>query len=353
MSAAVGLGLFSDWEVGEADYGTWVDATTVTDGLLAPLLASGELDRATHYWVDDVEPHPLPARSELMAMASRWRQETVAIFAGELDQPSWRFQFGLHRTGVRVSLELGPAYVDATTRDHIEALVRTWSGALGPRCGLTLATVVPAGAPYRRVMPPRDSAWTLGAIDYYLGQRWHGADGGRAAVLAAVRAAPVPDGGVRTDADDVVRVGFAAELADAAAVGLARTASEAWLAPLVPTTNERGWNDAGDKMVVASNRIELAPFTFFDASSHVGYKALIVDPDDGAIDEDAWAALVAVARTGHAPDGTPVRAVRAVFPVRADALAMHARVVADGLEMSTYPGGPVFWQVHPDPAISD
>jgi hypothetical protein len=37
-----------------------------------------------------------------------------------------------------------------------------------------------------------------------------------------------------------------------------------------------------------------------------------------------------------------------VFPVRENALQMHARAIADGSEMATFPGNPqVFWQVNP------
>jgi hypothetical protein len=94
--------------------------------------------------------------------------------------------------------------------------------------------------------------------------------------------------------------------------------------------------------------VEKEPFTFYDPRYAVGYKAMIVDPDSGEIDEEAWAALAKLAGAGKLADGTELKGVRLIFPVRPDALRMHARAIADGFEMTTYPGPPqVFWQVNP------
>jgi hypothetical protein len=207
---------------------------------------------------------------------------------------------------------------------------------------------VASHAPYPRPRPPRKSlTWSLGGLEYYLGRAWHHADPERAAVLTAIERARLPEGATRTAEGDVVRISFAADLTDPREVADARAAAERWLAPLVQAKIENGWNELGDRIVVPTERVPLIPFTFYDSDERVGYKGLIVDPDTGEIDEDAWSELVGIAASGEAHDGTPVVSVRLVFPTRRDALAIHARAIESGFEMATYPKGDVFWEVNP------
>jgi hypothetical protein len=56
-----------------------------------------------------------------------------------------------------------------------------------------------------------------------------------------------------------------------------------------------------------------------------------------------------IVRAGALPDGTPVNALRLIFPRRVDALAMHARAIAAGFEMTTYGDGGQLWRVQPPP----
>lgn len=339
-----GVALYAAWEATGA---SWVTDDTVPDAVLGPLRDAGLLARATHYWVDEPTPRPLDVDA-LVKLAAGWRTEAFAVFAGDVDDPDWMLHGSLERTRFSIALKIGPSRLDDGTRDQVAALLGAWTERLA-KYGASLSTArLESAAPYPRPMPPQEgTTWQLGALDTYLGRAWHARDPARAAVLAAIEAAPVPDGATRTTAGDVVRIGFAAAVTDPAAVAAARTAAEGWLAPLVPTNVAPGWNQHGDHYVVAIERDPLPPFTFYDSSERVGYKALIVDPDSHEVDEDMWGQLKQIAAARQTDDGTPVDAIRLVFPTRDDALRMYDRARADGFEMTLHPGEGKFWQVHP------
>jgi hypothetical protein len=210
----------------------------------------------------------------------------------------------------------------------------------------------PSDGPYARPRPPREgTAWPLGKLDLYLGKHWHaGHDPGRD-VFRRIREAPLRPGVRRIDVgEDVMRIAFECDLGDESSVRHAQSLGETWLTPLVPTKIERGWNEDGDEMIIPTTQAEREPFTFFDTydDANVGYWALIRDPEDGSVDENRWQRLAAIARAGALSDRTPVRAVRLIAPVRAEAIALLERATADGFEMVTYPGGDgVLWRVRP------
>jgi hypothetical protein len=135
-------------------------------------------------------------------------------------------------------------------------------------------------------------------------------------------------------------------LASRESMAAARSAHERWLTPLVPTTVASGWNEHGDRRVAPLAPVARPPFTLYDTSNRVGYKALVVHPG-GVIDEIAWSQLRTIAAARALRDGTPVAAVRIVFPRRDDALRFHARAIAEGFEMAMYPDRGAFWEVHP------
>jgi hypothetical protein len=196
------------------------------------------------------------------------------------------------------------------------------------------------------------STWRLGVLDLYLGKSWHQRSEERRTILTTIETAPLPSSARRTTDDDIVRIAFGIDpevaLGDAGAVSAARRAQEDWLTPLIPADRERGWNALGDRLVAVVEPDDKKPFTSYDPRDSVGYKAMIVDPDSGEIDEKMWAELKKIARDKKLPDGTEVKGVRLIFPVRENALQMHERTIADGFEMATYPGNPqIFWQVNP------
>lgn len=343
-----GLLLFGEWNVSEAAVGKWVKPSTVQTCILAPVAKAGWLQRATHVQVDDAAAQPIGSVKKLEQQAAKWRSELAVIYAGARDDADFRLRISLSKAGARLSVAVGDGFLDGTTRAKLQAIALAWAANLSEqRCHLMVAHVAPVDAPYPRPFPPRDSArWPLGALDYFLGREWHGFDEETQHVLDKLTKAKLPKGGSRETIGDVVAISFAADPTDAKAVAKARVISHEWAAKLVPTEIENGWNELGDREIVPSERTKLAPFTFYDADEHVGYKGLAIDPDSGEVDADAWDELVAIIKAGK-HKGKEVAGVRLVLPVRAAALKLHARAMKAGFEMVTYPKDSSFWQVHP------
>jgi hypothetical protein len=329
----------------------WLTTEVVVDTLLAPLAADGYLGRATHVSHDFAPPEPIHSMAELRRRAAAWRYGIVSLFAGDPADPEFEIFLGLEPVGPRFAVAVAGA--DPRFRDDVARWVRTWShGLAAARVRFATGRFEPARATYPRPTPPRTSLdWPPGSLDQYLGRAWHRADAECAAVLEALEQAPLPQGASRIIDRDVVHIAFATDLQDAAAVAAARSAHERWITPLVQAPPERGWNEHGDGAVgaLSSPRLRVVEgMTFYNDETQVGHQALVVFPD-GSIEEDRWAAAEAIARAGALPDGTPVKSVRLIFPRRADALAMHARALAAGFEMTTYGDGPQLWQVYPPP----
>lgn len=351
--ASGGFGFHTEFRARPDKIGTWRTDTVVNDVLLAPVREAGDLAHATHFSCNRRDPVPISSPEQLAREAAKWRDEAIEIYAGSLEDPAWLLHIRLDRS--RPSIGLGVSSdLDSQIRERYATWVQQWChGLANVGCDLSVGYMEPR-RPYTRPRPPREgTAWPLGTLDLYLGGRWHAADERRRAVLARITEAALAPDMRRMIDDDVVRIAFDCDLRDDAAVERTRIAGERWLTPLVPTRVEPGWNELGDQMIVPSTPIDRAPFTFYDETEHVGYWALIRDPEDGSIDEARWHQLSAIARAGALDDGSPVKSVRLIVPVREDAVALLERAAADGFEMVTYPeGNGAFWQVFEDAAVS-
>lgn len=344
----------SNWAVDNSQVGEWMDSTTLSHLILAPLANDGLLASATYLSIDLGEPTSIGTNAELDRLVRHGDNQLIVLFAGTQEDEDLLIHIALNRGGARITVGLAPAFLFEDHRDRASHWVKRWSELLAERhCRLQTATLEPESMNYPRPRPPhRHSTWRLGALDLYLGKSWHEQSEERTQVLTAIQATPLPSSALRTSEGDIVRIAFGIDpevaLNDLAAVSAARRAQEDWLTPLIPAERERGWNELGDRMAVVVRPVEKEPFTFYDPRYSVGYKAMIVDHENGEIDEEMWAELMRIARDGRLADGTEVKGVRLIFPVRENALLMHARAMADGFEMATYPGNPqIFWQVNP------
>jgi hypothetical protein len=341
------------WVVDDDRIGEWPDEGVIRL-MLAPLAREEVLARVDQISVRAADAKPLGSLEELDALSKPGDGVIFVLFGGIEDDPEARIHFVLDRGGAGISIGMVPEVMPAKVRDRITAWIHDWNSSLGElRCRLKSAAFAPPGYDYSRPHPPHSHMiWNLGRIDLYLGRSWHEQHEETRAVLAKIETTPLPASARRTSEGDVVHIAFGADpevaLDDVAAVGAARRAQEDWLTPLIPADRERGWNELGDRMAVVVRPAEKEPFTFYDPRYSVGYKAMIVDPESGEIDEEMWAELAKIAKDGKLSDGTDVKGVRLIFPVRENALQMHARAIADGFEMATYPGNPqIFWQVNP------
>lgn len=319
----------------------WLRPEVVVETLLGPLEADGYLARVTHLTRDFAPPEPI---ATLASSVHAWGYELVSLFAGDPDDPSLQIFLGLEPVGPRFAVVM--TGIDPTFRSDAARWVPAWSRALArDRVRLATARFEPARALYERPIPPRTSlVWSPGSLDQYAGRAWHRADPECAAVLARLEHASLPPGASRTVDDEVVHVAFSADLHDARSVAAARTAHEAWLTPLVPTTVDAGWNEHGDRVAGPSARRIVEGLTFYDDAARTGYQALVVFPD-GTIDTARWASAAAIVRARALSDGTPVENVRLIVPRREDALALDARARAAGFELVAYGLDGQLWQV--------
>lgn len=341
-----GLALYAEWRH-DRDGGPWVAGDVISREVFEPVRASGFLARTTHLIVGTEPSRAVASVEELVELAADWRAGSFDMIGGDPAAPDWSFYVSLspERLGMQIGFARG--VLDTATRELVAGWIATWCEALAPHeLHLSVAKLMPPDAPYPRPRPPRTSLhWTLGALDYYLGRAWHEREPERAEALAAIAAAPLSPGVHRTKRGDVLRVWFDTDLTDPAAIAATRERSEAWLGPLVPTELERGWNELGDRLVPLVRPQEKDPFTLYDPRREIGYKAISVGA--GEVDEAVWEELGAIAQRGQLPDGTPVKSVRLIFPVREEALRMHDRTVDEGFEMAIYPADGKFWQVNP------
>ena len=357
-----GLGFAGQWWHVGGDATGWRNEDTVRTVLFEPLRAAGLLERATHLAIGLGDAVPIESVAWLEAESLSWQDGVVSMFAGDADDPDWLFHLTLDRSMLRIAVGVGAEHINDELREQLAGWIGEWARVLDARsCHLSLGWLAPWKTDYPRPAPSHPSAtWRLGALDSYFGRTWHLAEATRSAALAAIESAPLPPDAARTVDGDVVRVAFKADLHDRASIATARSHSEAWLGPLVADAEPAepvesvadgasagaGEHADGDRRIDIANPAPHDPLTLYDADEQVGYKAMVVEPPYD-IDEDVYEEMIQILAAGRLPDGTPVKQIRLIFPVRSDALTMHSRVTAEGFEMALYPADGTFWQVDP------
>ncbi|MFO0642486.1 MAG: hypothetical protein U0183_24870 [Polyangiaceae bacterium] len=159
--------------------------------------------------------------------------------------------------------------------------------------------------------------------------------------VGALAEAPVPPGVRRTLHGDLTVTRWVDDLTDDRAVARAAGRHEAWMAGVVAVKRSDAYSPRGDKRVRV-RKSERAPFTFYDAQTAAGYKAILVDPD-GSPDAAAWDEMVTLAAS--APHD--VKAVWLVVPLREHALGLTARARGAGLAGVLFPEGEHLWDPRP------
>jgi hypothetical protein len=330
--------------------GSWLSGDLVERAVLAPL-ADHVLDRCTHVAENLQDPTPIGTRADLFERSRRWRYDVIELMSGASpEDPDCYINSRFDVDGAHLFVGLGGAVLAELEPRLIElasSWVLAWSRTASPVLQLAYGALAPRGADYPRRIPARESAlYDFGSIVQFVGVSWHRARPDRNAVFTAMMAAPLPPGASRYVEGDVLVVRVLDALSDPSRIRQARAAHEAWLSPLCETAPQRGWNERGDRIVIPGEPEPRAPLTLYDPEPQIGYKAIVVRLD-GTVDEALWTELVAIARAGALPDGTPLTGLRLIVPTREDALSIHDRALADGFQMVTYPEDRVFWEVKP------
>lgn len=327
---------------------TWIAAPGATDPLIDFIAATpwwsgldmlgAEIERgAPRGSIDDVKRRVATGKRALFTFGRGGPDDVV----------------GLDRTDLSVWLEILPTAVEVRPRARAGALralgAAALDGVIAPlfelrdrwrdRAALITAYAEPFAdveLEYPRVRPPRyvhqrsvraiadvvDPLFTAGAGDEH-----------RLAAARAMAAAPVPADVKRVEHAGAVAMRWCDDPSDLRAVCTAAAHHERWLAGVIETELEAGWNDAGDREVVVRGAAR-APFAIYDDRARIGYLAATGD--------------LSQARRDRTDDGAPVQEVRVIAPDRAAALAIASRARSAGATRVVYGAPPVFWDPAPD-----
>jgi hypothetical protein len=324
----------------------WLTPAVVVDTLLGPLDTDGYLGRVTHGSYAFAPPEPIGSTTALRQRAASWDYGITSLFAGDQVDPDVEIFLGLEPAGPRFAVGIAGADPTVPRRRR----------ALGPRVERR------AGRGPRAVRDRalRAGARALPAPDAHRARRSTGRRA-RSISTSAARgtSTPTPTAPRCSRASSRRRCRRARRASSTATWCASRSRRTCTTPPRWPPRARRtsagsrrwcrprprrGWNEHGDEAAGPTQRRVVEGLTFYDDDAQVGYQALVVFPD-GSVEEERWAAAEAIVRAGALPDGTPVNALRLIFPRRVDALAMHARAIAAGFEMTTYGDGGQLWQV--------
>lgn len=236
----------------------------------------------------------------------------------------------------------------ATLLDQLSQLVREVREQLTGLAGLAYGYAYPvhdrmAGFVYPRPRPPRrHQSIQIYSVVEYLDLAFHRSGHADAALdgIEALLGEPLPEFATRREAGDLVELRWVADPGDEAELQRGATAHELWLATHLPTRIDAGFNAMGDAPErVVGDEAPQPPLTLYSPTSELGYKAVVVmpGPGGGKIEQGAWAAASSALAAGQLPDGQPLRAVKLIVPLRAQALATSARAKAAGFAAVLYP----------------
>lgn len=232
----------------------------------------------------------------------------------------------------------------------MQACIAALHGVAGLGDGSIKINSLTTAFTYPRPRPPRASLrYPEGSVVTFLDRAFH-ASGASAAkpdeIAALVEPAP-PTPAETTTHDGVVTVRWARTLAPADLVAGA-SGHGLWIADRIKPDVESDFNELGDQRDLhASSSQPAAGLTLYNPRNKLGYKAVLVLPD-GSIEPSAWNDAKRILQAGKLEDGTPVRSIRIVVPLRHQVFAIAAEAKKAGFGAVLYPEGDgSFW--NPDP----
>ena len=237
--------------------------------------------------------------------------------------------------GTALAMHRATALDDLTAACVRAALV--WRGVAVVRQGWIKVEHVGTSPPYPRLRKPRESVrFPARSLVTFLDP----GDPQRAEDVAAL-AEPAPAHAAVTTHGALIEVRWVKGLSESE-ITRASTWHDCWIRRTVTEPDEQ-FNAQGDQLVDGSDAEPRAPLTLYDAFHKRGFKAVLVTPR-GKLEKSALAEARKVLRSA----GDEVTAIWIVVPLRAQARALHAQVVADGFEGALYPGeAGQFWDPKP------
>lgn len=180
---------------------------------------------------------------------------------------------------------------------------------------------------YPRPLPPRLAVWwPPNAIVYYVSAAHfsqRSSDG--LAMLALLKDAPLPQGLIRRQHDDLLVIQAAEKLEPREELEQQLYKLEVWIGKTLNLRFDQKYQANGDQRTDIWSKEVVKPFSFYDASTRTGYKVVAEDRDD-ELDAETWKELEEVLPLRALPDGRPVDATRVVLVERVAALKHLPRI---------------------------
>lgn len=250
---------------------------------------------------------------------------------------------------------------EALSRHRASILAQIAAVALGVRAvlagqaGLRYGFAYPVhdnagGFDYPRPRPPRRH----GAIQVYsvldlIDLDFHRSShpDAEAAGAEALAASELPAYASRTTESGLCVIRWVDDAGDERQLVRAASAHEAWMGEHLATRFDGPYNELGDRRELRQGVEQRPPLTMYSPVNHIGYKAVVVQPN-GKLEDPAWKIAVDIARSKQLPDGAPVDQVKIVVPLRRLALQVRETAIRAGIAAVLYPSDDgEFWD--PDP----
>jgi hypothetical protein len=124
-------------------------------------------------------------------------------------------------------------------------------------------------------------------------------------------------------------------------------AHEEWIGQYLPTMISSGYNTLGDFAEPMRGIEHQPPLTMYSPQYQTGYIAVVIDKN-GIPEGFYWNLAKQIAAHRALPDGTPIRRVCIVVPLRDLAIDFAAEAKAHGIDAVLYPADDGVWW-NPDP----
>jgi len=302
---------------------------------------------------DDYEPVTPDKAAEMVATGSNVlarfldREDDHELLIG-LDLRANRCEVRATASGAALAARGAHALDDLVTA--MQACIAVLRGVAGLGDGSIKINSLTGTFVYPRSRPPRESLrYPEASVVTFLDQAFHasGASAAKPDEIAALTEPAPPAPAETTTRDGVVTVRWTRTLgqdelkAGASAHGL-------WIADRIKPDIADHFNELGDQRDLnASNGAPSGGLTLYNPRNQLGYKAVLVLPD-GSVEPTAWNEAKQILQAGKLEDGTPVRSVRIVVPLREHVFAIANEAKQAGFGAVVYPEGDgSFW--NPDP----
>jgi len=323
----------------------------LVDGLLSvPLFESVTLARVDDddlAEVDHAQAATMVATGDELMADLQDRDVRNTDLAINLDLRPSRAEVRINVSGAELA-----RHRDRALDDLITAAQQSWQalhGVAGLNVGYIRVDAAARELEYPKPRPPRESnLYPTRTIVELIDRAYHatGHAFARPTDPEALTVPAPPAPAQVTETDDLVTVRWAKTL-DEDEVLAAASDHDAWIADRLKLDLQPGFNELGDQREERGDAEARPPLTLYDTDNEVGYKAVLVLPD-GSVEQDAWDEAAAIATAHQLPDGTPVKYLRLVVPLREHVFPLRERAKQAGFDTVVYPDDDgQFWD--PDP----